>query len=69
MEDNIKADLKEVGCGVWGVRLASAGSGSRQEVADSCEHKNDPSVSVDAGEFLDQLNDCQLIKKGSISWH
>jgi hypothetical protein len=30
----------------------------RGPVAGSCEHGNEPSVSIKGGEFLDWLNDC-----------
>jgi len=32
-------------------------------MAGSCEHGNEPSGSVKDVEFLDQLSDCQLLKK------
>jgi hypothetical protein len=35
-------------------------------VAGSCEHGNEPSVSIRGGEFLDFLSDYQLFKKGSV---
>jgi len=35
----------------------------------SCEHSNEPSVSIKGGEFLDKLSDCYLLKKGSASWN
>jgi hypothetical protein len=34
-------------------------------VAGSCEHGNEPTVSIKGGEFLYQLSDHQLLKKGS----
>jgi hypothetical protein len=34
-------------------------------VACSCEHCNEQSPFLDVGEFLDQLSDCQLLKKDS----
>jgi hypothetical protein len=34
-----------------------------------CEHGNEPSGSIKGGEFLDQLNDCQLLKKDSGPWN
>ena len=48
--DNIRMDLQEVGCGVYG--LDWAGPGYRQ-VADACECGNEPSGSVKCGEYLD----------------
>jgi len=33
----------------------------------SCEHGNEPSGSIKSGEFLDQLNDYQLLKKDPAS--
>jgi hypothetical protein len=38
-------------------------------VAGSCEHGNEPSGSIKGGEFLDQLSDCQLLKKDSAPWN
>jgi hypothetical protein len=32
-------------------------------MAGSCGHDNKSSISVPGGEFLDQLSDCQLLKK------
>jgi hypothetical protein len=37
--------------------------------ADSCEHGNKPSVSIEGGEFLDWLSDYQLLKKDSAPWN
>jgi hypothetical protein len=34
-------------------------------VTNSCEHDNEPSVSIKGGEFLDELSDCCLVKKDS----
>jgi len=34
-------------------------------VADCCEHGNEPSGYIKAGEFLDSLSDYQLLKKVS----
>jgi hypothetical protein len=45
-EDNIKMDLREIGFG-----LDSTGPGSGL-VAGSCEHGNEPSGSIKAGNFL-----------------
>jgi hypothetical protein len=42
LEDNIKMNLKEEGLG---------------PVAGSCEHDNEPSVSIKIGQFLDPVND------------
>jgi len=46
LEDNIKMDLQEMGCGCmdW------------IQVADSCKYGNEPSGSIKCGEFLDYLN-------------
>jgi hypothetical protein len=35
----------------------------------SCEYDNETSGSVNGGEFLDQLSDCQLLKKDSAPWN
>jgi hypothetical protein len=51
-EDNIKADLQEVGCG--GMDWIRAGSGQRQ-VTGTCECVNELSGSIKCGEFLDWL--------------
>jgi hypothetical protein len=34
-------------------------------MASSCEYGNEAAGSVKEAEFLDQLNDCQLLMKGS----
>jgi hypothetical protein len=34
-------------------------------VAVPCEHGNEPSASINYGEFLDHLSDYQLLKKDS----
>jgi hypothetical protein len=34
-------------------------------MAGSCEHGNEPSISIKGGEFLDYLSDYQLLKKDS----
>ena len=57
-------DLQEVGC--WGmdwIELAQEG-----QVAGACECGNEPSGSIKYMEFLDQLINCQLLKKDSASW-
>jgi hypothetical protein len=43
-EDNIKADLREIGIGSLG-KLDSAGSG-KSPMANLCEHDNEPSGSI-----------------------
>jgi hypothetical protein len=48
-DDNIKMDLREIG---WGYGLDLSGSG-QGPVAGYCEHGNELSVSIKAGEFLD----------------
>ena len=52
---------------MWGYRLDRAGLGKRQ-VAGTCECGNEHSVSIKWGEFLDQLNTGQLLKKDSAPW-
>jgi hypothetical protein len=37
-------------------------------VADSCEHGNEPSGSINGGEFIDQLSSYQLLKENSAVW-
>jgi hypothetical protein len=37
-------------------------------VAGFYEDSNEPSGSVKGGEFIDQLNDCELLKKDSARW-
>jgi len=37
-------------------------------VTGPCEHANESSGSIKCREFLDQLSDYQLVKKGSASW-
>jgi hypothetical protein len=48
-EDNIKVDLREMGCGAW-TGLIWLGIGI---VAGSCECGNEPSSSINCGEFPD----------------
>jgi hypothetical protein len=38
--------------------LDSSVSGEKEQVADSCVQRNEPSGSLKCGEFLDQMNDC-----------
>ena len=49
LEDNIKMELQEVGCGEWTgsnwLRIGKGGS--------TCECDNEPSGSIKCGEFLD----------------
>ena len=52
---------------MWVFGLDWAGPGQRQ-VADACECGNEPSGSVKCGEFLDQLQTSQLLKKDSAPW-
>ena len=52
---------------MWVYGLDWAGPGQRQ-VADACECGNEPSDSVKCGEFLDQLQTSQLLKKDSAPW-
>ena len=49
---------------MWVYGLNWAGSGQGQ-VADACECGNEPSGYVKCGEFLDQLQTSQLLKKDS----
>jgi hypothetical protein len=48
-EDNIKADLQEVGYGVWTVLSWL----KIKEVAGTCNSGNEPSGPIKCGEFLD----------------
>jgi hypothetical protein len=32
------------------------------------EHSNEPSRSIKGRDYFDQLGDCQLLKKDSVSW-
>ena len=52
---------------MWVYGLDWAGPGQRQ-VADACECGNEPLGSVKYGEFLDQLQTSQLLKKDSAPW-
>ena len=52
---------------MWVYGLDWAGAGQRQ-VADACEYGNEPSGSMKCGEFLDQLQISQLLKKDSAPW-
>jgi len=40
----------------------------QRQVQISCEYSNEPSGSVNGGEFLDQLSNCYLLKKDSVPW-
>ena len=51
-----------------GYGLDRAGSGQGQ-VAGTCEFGNEPSGSIKCGEFLDQLQAGQLLKKDSAAWN
>ena len=52
---------------MWVYGLEWAGPGLRQ-MADACECGNEPSGFVKCGEFLDQLQTSQLLKKDSAPW-
>ena len=52
---------------MWACGLDWAGPGQRQ-LAHACECGDEPSVSVKCGEFLDQLQASQLLKKDSAPW-
>ena len=52
---------------MWACGLDWAGPGQRQ-VADACGCGNEPWGSVKCGEFLDQLQTGQLLKKDSAPW-
>jgi hypothetical protein len=65
-EDYIEVDLKEIRRGVMGrTQMAQERKGP---AAGSCEHGNEPSITVKGGEFLCQLNDYQFLKKDSSLW-
>jgi hypothetical protein len=48
-------------------RLDSSGSG-QGPVASSYQQGNEPSGSIKGQRFIDQLVDCQLLKKDSSPW-
>ena len=50
---------------VCGLDWASPDQG---QLADACECGNEPSGSIKCGEFLDQLQTSQLLKKDSAPW-
>ena len=50
---------------VYGLDWAGPGQG---QMADACECGNEPSGCVKCGEFLDQLQTSQLLKKDSAPW-
>ena len=50
---------------VCGLDWACTGQG---QVADACECGNEPSGCIKCGEFLDQLQTSQLLKKDSAPW-
>ena len=52
---------------MWVCGLDCVGPGQRQ-VADACECGNEPSGSMKCGEFLDQLQTSQLLKKDPAPW-
>ena len=52
---------------MWVCGLDWVGPGQGQ-VADACEYGNEPSGSMKGGEFLDQLQTSQLLKKDSAPW-
>ena len=52
---------------MWVCGLDWAGPGQGQ-MADDCECGNGPWGSVKCGEFLDQLQTSQLLKKDCASW-
>ena len=52
---------------MWVYGLDWVGSEQRQ-VADACECGNEPKGSVKCGEFLDQLQTSQVLKKDSAPW-
>jgi hypothetical protein len=50
---------------VSGLDLSGPG---QDPMAGSCEHGNVNSGSIKGREFLDQVNDCQILKKESVLW-
>ena len=57
-EDSIKTDLREIRLGVWtGLMWLTA------TVAGCCKYGNEPSGSVEGGEFIEQLRYHWLLKK------
>ena len=52
---------------MWVCGLDWVGPGQGQ-VAEACEYGNEPSGSMKCGEFLDQLQTSQLLKKDSVPW-
>ena len=52
---------------MWVCGLDWVGPGQGQ-VADACECGNEPLGSIKCGEFLDQLQTSQLLKKDSAPW-
>ena len=52
---------------MWVYGLDQAGSGQGQ-VAGTCECVNEPSGSINCGEFLEYLKSGQLLKKDSAPW-
>ena len=52
---------------MWGYELDQAGS-EQEQVAGTFECGNEPSGFIECGEFLDQLQTGQLLKKDSAPW-
>ena len=63
-ENNIKTDLQGVSLGH---ELDWSGS-EKGQVAGPCEWRNETSVSIQCGKFLDQLRNSNLLKKESPPW-
>jgi hypothetical protein len=61
LEDNIKMHLQKMGCGGkdW-IKLA--------QLVGTCECGNDPSGSIESGEFLDWLRTGYLLKQDCAVW-
>jgi hypothetical protein len=58
----MKINIKERECdGMKSIQLA------KDLVADSCEHRNEASVFIQAEDFLDKLSDYQRLRKDSAS--